>query len=80
MERKYNQIRSIEELDDVIRLLSAHTRRQSVRVRRQLSSLESVYTPQNLLTEGFRRMTHSVTFYGAALSVISFVRKRLRKK
>lgn len=78
--RKYSHIKSQEELSEAILAASRDVRVHEQRLKQQFSRAQAVYTPQALLGEGIRRATTSVSFYGAALSVISFLRKRLRKK
>lgn len=75
--------RGIKTLDDVsgaIVLNKGRLERQGLVVRDRLQTLQGFYTPQALLTEGFRRATHTYSFYGVALTLVRALRRKLSKR
>lgn len=77
---KYSHIRTMEELENAIGSARIDTRVQLARLKDQASQVSSIYSPKALLTEGVHRATNSISLSGIALSVIDFLRDRLRKK
>ena len=79
-EKKYREIDTIEGLDAAIRELRRSNREQEARLRVMVADMKDIYTPRALVTQGFRRATRSVSFWGMALNLVSFTRRLLKKK
>lgn len=76
---KFADIRTLDELEEAIRAGKARAEREEKALGQHLSAVQSFYTPQNLMTEGVRRATHSLPAYGFVLTLISRLRKILSR-
>jgi len=77
---EYKEIRTLDALDEAIKTIGRENRDLAEELRFQASCLPELYSPRALVSEGIRRAAHSVSFFGFALKVTSFVRNLLKKK
>ena len=78
MSSKYRDIRTLDQLDEAIHRNTMRIGAKSEAVGRYFARVQDYYTPQSLVTQGVRKAALSVNFYGTALSVIRFLKRRLK--
>ena len=76
----YRSIRNLDELEQAISGTDAKLRKMRKRLKHHYELAKDFYSPTTLLSEGFRRATNSLPFYGVLLSLLSPSRKRKRLK
>ena len=80
MKTNYREINTIEGLDSAIRKLRRVNRKRGEELKAMIIGIKDIYTPRALVSEGFRRATHTISFWGIALNMVRFTRRLLTKK
>lgn len=81
--KKYQQIKTLDELDAAIARSREVLSRKGERLRRGIVAAQSFYTPSTLLSEGVRHTVGSlspISVAGVLLSLVSRIRRRRKKK
>ena len=78
-DNNYQDIRTLDELNAAIVRSRGRIEAQGKAVAESYGRVQSFYTPQTLVTEGVRKATRSLSFYGVALGLVSNLRKRLAR-
>ena len=79
MMKNYSDIKNMDELNEAIVRSGNTLRAKEKQVSRRVDRVRSFYTPTAFLSEGARQVTKALPLDGILLTVIDFIRRRLKK-
>ena len=75
----YRDIKTLDELTEVIHRNHARIEAKGEAVQSNLSNVQGFYTPQNLARQGVRHAALRVDFYARALTAVRALKRMLQK-
>lgn len=79
MKPDYRKIKTIEEIDQALRVNKKKIDKKSNLLKRKFDKAQEFYSPSTLISEGVRNVTTSLPFYGVIFTLLRRIR-RLQKK
>ena len=75
----YRDIKTLDELTEVIHRNHARIESKGDAVQSNLSNVQGFYTPRNLARQGIRQAALRVDFYARTLAIVRALKKMLQK-
>lgn len=79
MKRDYSTITTVEGIEKALEENRRACRKKEDLLQRKAAKAKEIYTPANLVSEGVRSTFGSLPFYGGVLTVVSTLRKLMKK-